>query len=523
MRKKTARAPVGSWGYAIVHRHVTNTLILGLTTGLVLSGCAVGPNFRSPPPPATESYTSEVLPAKTEATGVAGGEAQQFRFGRDLPDQWWTLFGSTRLNALIDEAMENYPDIAAQQAALRGARENVRAEEGVFFPQIQGSGSASREKSSGAAIAPGFPGFITNIFQATVNVSYTFDIFGGERRALEGLQAQALAQNFKLEASYLTLTSNVVSTAIQLASAREQIAVTHEIIALEDKQLGFIQRQFELGSHTRADVLQQQSNLASVRATLPPLQQSLAVAEHQLAVLTGHFPHDALRAEFSLADLKLPQDLPVSLPSSLVAQRPDIKMQEMVMRQDSAAIGVATANMLPQLTLSNSFFGYESVNFASLFTPGANAWNLGAGITQPIFEGGALRAKRRAAIDTYDQAAAQYRLTVLQAFQNVADTLTALDNDAQALKAEYDAVNAAKASLDLIQKQYDNGAVNYVSLLTAQQTYQQARIAYVRAVASRYTDTVTLFQALGGGWWNRNDSGTLQAVSSHTRSSGSQN
>jgi NodT family efflux transporter outer membrane factor (OMF) lipoprotein len=508
--------------WASVSREVKGAL-LELTLTLALSGCAVGPNFKAPPPPATDAYTGEALPTQTETTGLAGGEAQRFQFGRDLPGQWWTLFGSTKLDALIEEAMASYPDIAAQQAALRAARDTARAQAGVFFPQIQAAGGATREKSSGAAIAPGFPGFITNIYQATVDVSYNFDIFGGERRALEGLQAQAAAQKFKLEASYLTLTSNVVSTAIQLASAREQIDVTHEIIALEDKQLGIIQRQFELGSHTRADVLQQLSNLASVRATLPPLQQQLAMAEHQLAVLTGHFPHDAVRSEFNLSDLKLPQDLPVSLPSALVAQRPDIKMQEMVMRQDSAAIGVATANMLPQLTLSSSFYGYESVNFASLFTPRANAWSVGAGITQPIFEGGTLRAKRRAAIDTYDQASAQYRLIVLQAFQNVADTLTALDNDAQALKAENDAVTAAKASLDFIQRQYDDGAVNYVSLLTAQQTYQQARIAYVRAMASRYADTVTLFQALGGGWWNRNDQSALHAVSSDRRSSDSKN
>jgi NodT family efflux transporter outer membrane factor (OMF) lipoprotein len=494
-----------------------------LPVALALLGCAVGPNFKPPPPPVTDAYTGGGLLAQTEATSVSGGEAQRFQLGHDLPGQWWTLFGSNKLNALIVDAMQNYPDIAAQQAALRAARENVRAEEGVFFPQIQGSGDAARERASGAAIAPGFPGFITNIYQATVNVSYTFDIFGGERRTVEGLQAQAVAQNFKVEASYLTLTSNVAATVIQLASAREQIAVTHEILALEGKQLGIIQRQFELGSHTRADVLQQQSNLATIRATLPPLQHQLAVTEHQLAVLTGHSPNDALQTEFNLSDLKLPQDLPVSLPSSLVAQRPDIKMQEMVMRQDSAAIGVATANMLPQLTLSSSFYGYESVHFASLFTPGASAWGLGARITQPIFEGGTLRFQRRAAIDNYEQASAQYRLIVLQAFQNVADTLNALDNDAQALNAEFDAVNAAKASLDLIQRQYDDGAVDYVTLLTAEQSYQQARIAYVRTVASRYTDTVTLFQALGGGWWNRNDAGAPQPVSSHATPSGTQN
>jgi NodT family efflux transporter outer membrane factor (OMF) lipoprotein len=497
-------------------------VIVGLAMALMLPGCAVGPNFKRPPAPATDAYTGEVLPTETQATGAAGGEAQRFAFGQDLPGQWWTLFGSTRLDALIDEAMANYPDIASQQAALRAARENVRAEKGVFFPQIQGAGNGTREQVSGASIGPGFPGFIANIYQANVNVSYALDVFGGERRAVEGLQAQAMAQNFKLEASYLTLTSNVASTAIQSASVRGQIAATREIIALEDKQLGIIGRQFELGSRTHADVLQQQSNLAAVRATLPALQQQLAVAEHQLAVLTGHFPHDAARVELELSDLKLPQDLPVSLPSSLVAQRPDIKAQVMMMHQASAAIGVATANMLPQLTLTGGYGG-ESLNVASLLKSGSNTWNAAVAITQPLFQGGTLRAKRRSAIDASDQAGAQYRLVVLQAFQNVADVLTALDNDAQALKAEYDAVNAAKVGLDLIQKQYDDGAVNYVSLLTAQQTYQQARIAYVRAVASRYTDTVSLFQALGGGWWNRNDQGTLQALSSDRHSTGATN
>ncbi len=482
-----------------------------MAIALGLPGCTVGPNMKPVPPASTDGYTAGVLPAQTEATGVAGGEAQRFRFGRDLAGQWWTLFGSLALDALIDEAMQKSPDIAAQQAALRAAGENIKAESGAFFPQVQGAGSYSRSKASGASIAPGFPGFISSIYQANVNVSYTFDFFGGARRAVEGRQAQIDAQNFQLEASYLTLTSNVAATVIQLALVHDQIAATREIIALENKQLSTIQRRFEIGSQTRADVLQQQSNLASVRATLPALQQQRAAAEHRLAVLTGHFPHDAVPVEFSLSDLTLPQDLPVSLPSSLAAQRPDIKAQEALCRQASAAIGVATANMLPRITLSGSV-GDDSLLFASLFQSSASVWNLATGITQPIFEGGSLRAKRRAAVDSYDQAIAQYRLTVLHAFQDVADTLTALDNDAQALKAEYDAVNAAKDSLDLIQRQYHAGAVNYVSLLTAQQAYQQGRIAYLQSAANRYIDTVTLFQALGGGWWNRHDNGTLQVL-----------
>jgi NodT family efflux transporter outer membrane factor (OMF) lipoprotein len=469
---------------------------------LALSACAVGPNYQHPAQPTADAYTREPLPAQTQSTAVAGGEAQRFQFGHDLPASWWTLFGSRQLDALIKEALEHYPNIAAQQAALRAARENVRAQEGVFYPQVRGSLGQTRQKQSGDLLGPGVPSFITSVYTASVNVSYTFDLFGGDRRALESSQAQADAQKFQLEASYLTLTSNVAATAIQLAAVREQIAATHEIVSLEEQQLKLIQRQFEVGSRARADVLQQESNLATVRATLPSLQQQLAASEHQLAVLTGHFPHDAAEVEIELSDLKLPQDVPVSLPSALVEQRPDIKVQEMLMRQASAGVGVATANMLPQLTLTASTGG-ESLRIASVLDPQSSVWSIATGLTQPLFAGGSLRAKRRAAIDTFQQTEAQYRLSVLNAFQNVADSLTALDNDAQALRAEFDAVKAAKSSLDLIQRQYDAGAVGYVSLLTAQQTYQQARIAYVRAVASRYTDTVTLFQALGGGWWNR--------------------
>jgi NodT family efflux transporter outer membrane factor (OMF) lipoprotein len=402
----------------------------------------------------------------------------------------------------------------------------------VFFPQVQGQVNASRQKASlassesGLNIAPvtGAGGgaaptqaqlealltpFLTNtIYSASVDVSYTFDIFGGERRQLESVRAQAEAQRYQLEGSYLTLTANVAATAIQMASVREQIAATHEIIALEEKQLGLIQRQFEVGSRARADVLQQQSNLATVRATLPGLQQLLSVSDHQLAVLVGRFPHDAEPVEFDLSNLKLPQDLPVSLPSALVAQRPDIKAQEMAMRQANALVGVATANMLPQVTLQGSV-GDASAKFTNWISPQASLWSLAGNLTQPIFAGGSLRAKRRAAIDAYDETAAQYKQVVLNAFQNVADSLTALENDALAVGAEFDAETAAKASLDLIQRQYDAGAVGYVTLLAAQQAYQQSRIAYVQAVARRYTDTVTLFQALGGGWWNHPQSDAL--------------
>ena len=406
----------------------------GVAVMLAAAGCAVGPNFRTPAPPAVDGYVAEALPARTASTGASGGAAQNFRFGRDLPGEWWTLFGSSKLDALIKEAMANYPSIAAQQAALRAARGDARAGQGAFFPQAQGMLGGQRAQVSGASIAPGFPGFITNVFQANVGVSYTFDLFGGERRELERLQARVEQQNFLLEGGYLTLTANVASTAVQLASVREQIAVTHEIISLEQKQLDLIQRQYAIGIRTHADVLQQRSNLASVRASLPSLQQQRSAAAHALAVLTGHLPRDAVAIEMDLSNLTLPENVPVSLPSALVAQRPDIRAQEALMHEASAAVGVATANMLPQLTLNGSAGG-ESLSLANLLTPGAGVWSLAAGVTQPIFAGGALNAKRRAAAAAFDQAAALYRLTVLNAFQNVADTLTALDNDAQALES----------------------------------------------------------------------------------------
>ncbi|MGH8228623.1 MAG: efflux transporter outer membrane subunit [Steroidobacteraceae bacterium] len=484
----------------------TVSVLIGTVGAFALSACAVGPNFHPAPKPTETRYTATPLPSKTVSTGVRGGEAQRFDFGKALPGEWWTLFGSAQLDALIERSMANYPSIAAQQAALREARANLRAEEGNFLPQFQGAGSAIREQS--AALAPGFPGFISNIFQATVNVSYTFDFFGKERRTVEGLRAQARYQNFELEASYLTLTSNVASTAIQIAELSDEIAATKDIVSLEGKQLGVVQERFRLGAQTRADILQQESNLAAVRATLPPLEQQLAAAEHALAVLTGRSPRDSTALALTLSDLKLPRQLPVSLPSSLVEQRPDIRAEEALVHQASAAIGVATANMLPQLTLSGQF-GDESFNMATLIDPSSNIWSIAGSIVQPLFEGGTLRAKRRAAVAAYDQAAAQYRLVVLQAFQTVADSLTALAHDAQALAAEHDSLDAAQASLDLIQKQYAVGAVNSTTLLSAQQAYQQARLAYLRAIASRYTDTVALFQALGGGWWNRKDPGTL--------------
>ena len=485
---------------------IGRTIAIAAVTGAWRAACGVGPNFRPPRPPRATAYTEHSLATATVATGADGAGVQHLQIGRDLPGEWWHLFRSPTLDRLIREAIDHHPTLIAQQAALREARENLRAGEGAFAPAVTGTLGGERERVSGASIAPGFPGFITNVFQATVGVSYTFDVFGGQRRELERLRAQVEEQRFLLEGSYLTLTANVAATAVQLASVNAQIAATRRIVALEGAQLERIQRQYAIGIRTEGDVLQQRANLADVRASLPGLLQQRAAAQHALAALTGRLPQAARPVEIRLRDLVLPTDVPVTVPSALTAQRPDIRAQQALLHQASAAVGIATANLLPSLTLSGEFGG-QSLQSATLLSPAAGVWNVMGGLTSPLFEGGRLRAQRRAAIDAYQQAAALYRVTVLTAFQNVADSLTALGHDAEAVQAQNDALAAARASLALIQRQYDAGAVNYVTLLSAQRAYQRARIADIRAVAARYTDTIALFQSLGGGWWNRQDVG----------------
>src|SRR5579883_2478178 len=382
-----------------------------------LAGCAVGPDFHAPTPPDTPAYTAHPLPEATEGIAIEGGEAQHFHLGDDPPHAWWSLFHSPELDALMSRALARYPEIAAQQAALRQARENVRAQQGLFAPAVQGTSTQERAEISGASISPGFPSFTTNIFQAAVNVSYTLDLFGGERRALEGARAQLDYQARQLEASELALTASIASGAIGLAATREQISVTHQIIEVEEQELHVVERLYEAGVRTRADLLQQQSSLAAIKASLPALEQQAEVYEHALATLTGQLPHDADPIRSRLADLELPRDIPVSLPSSLVAQRPDIQAHVAQMHQASAAIGVATANLLPQLTLTGSL-GDESLQWSSLLQPGSGIWSMTSGVTQPLFSGGSLHAKRRAAVAAFDQARAQYQLAVLNAFQN---------------------------------------------------------------------------------------------------------
>lgn len=477
---------------------------------LLLTACAVGPDFTRPVAPAVSSYTPEPLVTQTVSAPAAGGEVQRFVSGEDIPGQWWTLFHSAALNSLVEQALKNSPTLQQAEAALRVAQETVYAQVGAYYPSASANFTSTRQKealgSVSSSAASGASLF--NLHTAQLNVSYTADVFGGNRRQVESLQAQADSQRFQLEAAFLTLTSNVVAAAVQEASLRAQITATVAMVAIEQEQLGLFRRQLDLGAVAEANVVAQIATLAQTKALLPPLQKQLAQQRDMLAALAGRFPSDvsstAAAEKFELSMLQLPQDLPVSLPSKLVEQRPDVRWAEEQLHAASSQVGVAKANMLPQFTLSAGG-GSMATQIGQLFKSGNGFWTLAGGVTQPLFEGGALLHKKRAAEAAYDEAAAQYRSTVIAAFQNVADTLLALQYDAEGLQAAVMAERAAADSLAIAGRQVELGDIGYVSLLAAEQGYQQAVLALVQAQANRYADTAALFQALGGGWWNRVD------------------
>jgi NodT family efflux transporter outer membrane factor (OMF) lipoprotein len=477
---------------------------LAVPVVLLLSGCEVGPDFHQPAAPKDAGYTAEPLQQVTAVTAVHGGEAQRFVPGGDLSGEWWTLFRSRPLNDLIDQALRANPDLQAAQAALRQANENVYAGQGALFPTVGVNAQAQRERISGAAFGEPNLSETLSLVTAAVSVSYAPDVFGGVRRQVESLEAQAQYQRFQLEATYLTLTSNLVVAAVQEASLRGQIAATHDIITLETDQLRVVQNQFTLGGASRADVLSQQATLTATEATLPPLEKQLAQTRDQLTALLGRFPNQEPAAHFDLAGLQLPTELPLSLPSQLVQRRPDIRAAEATLHQASANVGVAVANELPQFSITGQY-GTESTGFTNLFTPATAIWSIAGGVTQTLFDAGTLLHKKRAAVAAFDQAAAQYRSAVIKAFQNVADALRALQADAAALRAQAEAEQTAAASLDLSRDQFRLGAITYLTLADAERTYQQAHINLVQAEASRFSDTAALFQALGGGWWHRTD------------------
>jgi NodT family efflux transporter outer membrane factor (OMF) lipoprotein len=471
---------------------------------VVLAACAVGPDFALPPAPPVAGYTPDTPPASTAAADVAGGAAQKFVMGRDIPGDWWKVFHSKEIDALVAEALRANPSLQAAQAALWQAKENLYAQAGHLLPSVDANASFTRQGLAPAEFGLPGPTETFNLYQASVNVSYAPDVFGGQRRQIEASAALAEYQRFELEATYLTLTANVVTAAIQEASLRGQIEATKDIIKAESDQLVVVRNQFEAGAATRADVLTQESEVATTQATLPPLQKQLQQQRHVLLALIGRFASEDRGDHVQLASLRLPTALPVSVPSQLVEQRPDVRAAQAQLHQASAQIGVAVANRLPQFSLTAAY-GSAALTAATLFTPATAIWSIAGAGTQPIFHGFTLLHQERAARAAYDMADAQYRNTVLTAFQSVADVLQALQLDAATLKAQQRAVRAASDTFDLTRGQYRLGAITYVILLNAERSYQQTRLALVQAQAARFADTAALFQALGGGWWNRVD------------------
>ena len=470
-----------------------------------LSACAVGPNFKRPPAPQDSGYGS-ASERKSAPAAAAGGDVQRLVAGMDIPNQWWTLFQSAKLNALVEQALKGNPNVGAAQAALRQAHELYSAQWTSFFPTVQGGFSGARSKNALGTIAnptslPQANPYY-NLYTAQLSVSYLPDIFGGTRRQIEIAKAQVENNRFQLEAVYLTLSSNVVVTAVAEASLRGQIAATERLLELQHQLSDKVRRQRTLGTVNDLDVLAQQALEAQTAQTLPPLQKQLGQTRDALTALLGRLPAEEPPETFRLDELVLPAELPVSLPSKLIEQRPDVRQAEENLHAASAAVGVSIANLLPQFTLSADV-GSSALRLQDLFSPYTGFWNVGASLTETLFDAGALLHKKRAADAALDQAAAQYRAAVILACQNVADTLRALESDADALQASAEAERAAKAGFDLVQRQRGLGTISLVAVLNAEQTYRQAELSLVQAQANRYADTAGLFQSLGGGWWNR--------------------
>lgn len=487
----------------------THAIALAYTTAglalVVVSGCALGPDFHEPAAPEVTGYTKEPLKPSSASAGSGQGQGQSFKENADIAGQWWETFHSRALNDLIEDALKHNPDVQAAQAALRVARENTEAQKGAFWPQVAGNYNSLTQKVSSDVSPPGSgpsPFFALNTGQ--LEISYVPDVFGLVRREVETLDATAEAQQYQVEATYLTLTSNVVAAAIQEASLRAQIAATKKIVAIETDLLKLLRRQFELGQVAQADVLLQEAALAQSEQTLPPLEKQLALQRDLLTALAGRLPSQEIAQKFTLTSLRLPHDLPVSLPSKLVENRPDVKAASANLHVASASVGVAIANRLPLINLTANL-ATSATNIALLLTPPTNGYLLTGAVTETLFDGFTLYRKQKAAEAAYDQADAQYRSTVVTAFQNVADTLRAIQADARLLKAAVKAEDAAGKSLAIVKKQAELGQVNVLAILTAQQTYLTASVTRIQALANRYSDTAALFQALGGGWWNRMD------------------
>jgi NodT family efflux transporter outer membrane factor (OMF) lipoprotein len=466
--------------------------LLAFGVSFLAAGCTVGPDFKPPPPPMVASYTGDTLKEAPD---------QHLAAEKDVPAEWWSLFHSAPLDALIRKALAKNPNLEAAEASLRAAMETMAAQKGSFYPAVTAAANASRNRDT-AILSPALTSntLLYDLYQAQLSVSWTPDIWGANARAVEVLKAQADAQRFQLEAARVALTANLVAAAVTEASLAEQIDTTNAIIADEQQVLDIERRQQAAGQIAGADVAAQETLLAQSQASLPPLQKQLAQQQDLLIALTGELPADAEKTDFRLSAFTLPDELPLSLPARLAEQRADIRAAEENLHAASAGVGVAMAAQLPDLTISANL-GTLATQLAKLFDQGF--WSLGAGATEPVFDGGTLRHRTLAAQATYDQAAALYRAAAVTAFQNVADCLHAIESDNDAWRAAQAADQAAARGLAIARRQVELGQSGNLALLNAEQAERQAQLALIAAEANRLSDSAALFQALGGGWWNR--------------------
>ncbi len=465
---------------------------------LCLAGCSFAPRY-SLPQVHTKSYTHAPSPRTTVSAVGPVGEAQRFDYGATPAARWWQQFHSPQLDALVRQALQNNPGLVQEQAKLREAQAAMAAAAGIFYPQVNGDLSAARQRTSSASSGGSFPGRIYSLYSGGLAVSYYPDFFGVNRLVFKGEKALVDNQRYQLEAARLTLIGNVASAAISAASVRAQIEATRSIIAHEKSLLKLTETQYRFGAVPYLSVLTQRSQVATSEASLPSLEQQWAVYRHELAILVGELPAQWRDRSPRMNKLRLPIRIPVSLPSTLLRQRPDISAAAAQLSYADVEIGVAKAQMYPAVTLTAQF-GQESSAPGAFVNAASNIWSVAGDLVMPLFAGGTLEAQKREAIASYDATFAAYRQTVLGAFQQVANSLRALEHDAQTLRAEQHALAANHAALQVAETSYREGAVDYLSLLTAEVQYSNARLSYIQAQSQRYLDTVSLFVALGGSW-----------------------
>ena len=469
--------------------------VVGLAAAMMIAGCTVGPRYQAPTPPTVTTYAPQPLPAETASSEGAGGNAQRFNEQATIPADWWTEFQSPELNAMVAQALKNSPTLEQATARLKQAQEEVIARTGATkYPAVTGDASVTEEQLNLAAFGIPFPNPSPfTLLNGSVAVSYALDVWGANRRAIEGLKAQRDYEGWQLEGARLMLAGNVVAAAIRQAQVREQIEVTKQLLAVEQKELKITEEREQAGGVSDFDVRSQRTLVAQTEVAVPPLELQLDIINDQLAVLMGVSPAEAHVEEISMRALHLPEVLPLTVPSELVRQRPDIRAAEALLHEASANVGVATANEFPQIVLTGSGGGT-----GTRFNSGGDVWNVGAALAAPIFNGGALQAEKRKAQDAYDEAASAYRGTVLESFREVADALYATERDAETMKARSVAAGEAEGAYGIAAKRYEAGGISEASLLDAERQQLQTALDRENAAASRLTDSATLFEALGG-------------------------